>query len=205
MSDQFTTLEGLDAGIEKARSGAIALATKVKELRAKMRDRLLSSGTDKQARELRSQLAELSADQAFSEEHLAALHERRSAIAAEQAATEAAAARAAKIAAFKALVDRRNAIAERAEAAAKALGKAATELSAVNTELKLAAPALARHVNHADVKAGISASLYDGGVNFLEQSPHGRLDSQGRDLAVHIAERMATTGASILALVAGVV
>ncbi|MDG4890917.1 hypothetical protein [Mesorhizobium sp. WSM4887] len=203
MSDQFTTLEGLDASIEKARSGAVALATKVKELRAKIRDRLISSGTDKQARELRSQLAELSADQAFSEEHLAALHERRAAIAAEAEAARAKAERRAKADAFKALIAKRNVAAVAAEKAAAELGQAARDMSAATTEIRLSAATVGLKPNVVDqdeIRYGVEESLYQAGCSWLfADKPRFRFDAQGK-LMTSIEGRMSRSGADILAM-----
>ncbi|TGP59546.1 hypothetical protein EN868_11175 [Mesorhizobium sp. M2D.F.Ca.ET.225.01.1.1] len=204
MSDQFTTLEGLDASIEKARSGAIALASKVKQLRTSIRDRLISNGTDAKARELRSQLAELSADQAFSEEHLAALHERRAAIAAETEAARAAAERAAKVDAFRAQVGLQLKAAQRVDDLIAKLAAAANELSAATTDLQVAASTVglprAAVDGHESIRVGIDASLRAcGAFGFLFTfNPKGRLDDQGRSNLATISERVQRSGAELV-------
>lgn len=203
MSEQFMTLEGLDANIEKARAGAIALASKVKELRVRIRDRLLASGTDKQARELRSQLAELSADQAFSEEHLAALHERRAQLAADKAAKEAAAEKRAKIDAFKALVAKRDATAEKAEAAASQLGQAVRDLTALTTDIRIALPTVGLPRNAVDYEAiryGVEGSLFFAGMSWLfPEKPMPKYDAQG-NLVSNIEERIKRADAGLLSM-----
>ncbi|RWD70203.1 hypothetical protein [Mesorhizobium sp.] len=206
MSDITTTLDGIDGQIEKARAGAIALASKVKQLRASIRDRLISNGTDAKARELRSQLAELSADQAFSEEHLAALHERRAQLAAEKAAADAAAEKAAKIDAFRAQVALQSQAAQRIDDLIAKLAAAANELSAATTELQVAASTvgLPRSVvdGHESIRSGLEASLRSAGAfGFIfAERPHGLVDAQGRSTTATISDRVQRSGATLLAM-----
>ena len=204
MSDQITILDGQ---IESTRKAAIAMATKAKEIRARLKERFLASstdGADKQARALHGQLAELSADQAFEEEHLAALHERRAQIAAETEAARAKAERAAKVDAFKALIAKRGAAATVAEKAITRLGEAVRDISALTADIQNASPSVGLPRNAVDdpagIRYGVEFSLYQAGLQWMyAEKPLARYDAQGKPTAT-ISARLKRDGDALVAM-----
>lgn len=204
MSNQITVLDGQ---IESTRKAAIALATKAKEIRARLKERFLASptdGADKQARALHGQLAELSADQAFEEEHLAALHERRAQIAAETEAARAKAERAAKVDAFKALIAKRDAAASVAEKAITQLGEAVREITDLTADIQNASPSVRLPRNAVDdpagIRYGVEFSLYQAGLQWMyAEKPLAHYDAQGKP-TVTISARLKRGGDALVAM-----
>lgn len=198
--DQITALDGQ---IESARKAAIAIATQVKTLRQRIRDRLSIGGADAQARKLHSELGQLAADQSLQEEHLSVLLQRRGHVAAEAEANRAKAERRGKLEAFKALVAKRDAAATVAEKAITQLGEAVRDLTALNTEIRVALPTvdLPRNaVNPEEIRYGVEGSLFFAGLSWLfPDKPVPRYDAQG-NLVSNIEERIARSGGALLAL-----
>ncbi|RWI90542.1 MAG: hypothetical protein EOR22_23660 [Mesorhizobium sp.] len=195
--------DGLDSQIESARKAAIAIATQVKTLRQRIRDRLSVGGADAQARKLHSELGQLAADQSLQEEHLSILLERRGQIAAEADAARAKAERTAKLEAFKALVAKRDAAARVAETAAEALGKAVQDMAAATTEIKLAAGTVGLKPNiveQDEIRYGVEFSLYQAGLKWMySEKPLARYDAQGKPTTT-ISARIANSDADLLAM-----
>lgn len=198
--DQITALDGQ---IESARKAAIAIATQVKTLRQRIRDRLSVGGADAQARKLHSELGQLAADQSLQEEHLSVLLERRGQIAAEAEANRAKAERNAKVEAFKTLVAKRDAAARAAEAAAQALGQAVRDVASATTEIRLSAATVGLRPNVVDqdeIRYGVEESLYQAGCSWLfAEKPRVHFDAQGR-LMSSIEARIAKSDADLLAM-----
>lgn len=203
MSEKITMLDGLDGQIENARKAAIAIATQVKTLRQRIRDRLSIGGADKQARDLHKQLGELAADQSLQEEHLSVLLDRRGAVAAEAEAARAKAERRAKVGTFKALVARRDAVAVAAEKAAAELGQAAQDLAAITTEIRLSAATVGLKPNIVDqdeIRYGVEESLYQAGCSWLfAEKINARYDAQGKPSS-SIEARVSRSSADILTM-----